>query len=134
MDMKLDSLVIRSEREKRAWSQEHLAGVSGLGLRTIQRIESTGSASYESAGALAAVFEVPVVALRGAEVESGTPGNVSPGRSVWHRILTVFGCAVLGAILSRPNYRENIAVIATLWIFCEIAIRTAASDRRPTSF
>jgi ribosome-binding protein aMBF1 (putative translation factor) len=48
MDMRLDSALIRQEREKRAWSQEHLAGVTGLALRTIQRIESTGSASYES--------------------------------------------------------------------------------------
>jgi transcriptional regulator with XRE-family HTH domain len=53
MDMKLNATLIRQERDKRAWSQEHLADVTGLALRTIQRIESTGSASYESAGAIA---------------------------------------------------------------------------------
>ena len=52
MDMKVDSKRIRAERERRAWSQEHLATVSGLGLRTIQRIEKTGAASFESARAL----------------------------------------------------------------------------------
>lgn len=40
------------------WSQDHLAQVSGLGLRTIQRIETRGSASQESIKALASVFEV----------------------------------------------------------------------------
>ena len=42
MDMKVDSSYIKRERERRAWSQEHLAEVTGLGLRTIQRIEKTG--------------------------------------------------------------------------------------------
>lgn len=69
MDMKVDSKKIRAERERRAWSQEHLAIVSGLGLRTIQRIEKTGAASFESARALASVFEVDVASLRIAREE-----------------------------------------------------------------
>jgi transcriptional regulator with XRE-family HTH domain len=60
MDMQLDPHVIRAERKKRAWSQEHLAKVTGLGLRTIQRIEATGTASNESAAALAAVLARPL--------------------------------------------------------------------------
>jgi len=64
MDMKVDSKLIRRLREQRAWSQEHLAEVTGLGLRTIQRIESTGAAAYESARALAAVLEIDVARLR----------------------------------------------------------------------
>jgi transcriptional regulator with XRE-family HTH domain len=64
MDMKVDSSYIKRERERRAWSQEHLAEVTGLGLRTIQRIEKTGAASYESARSLAAVFGIDVAKLR----------------------------------------------------------------------
>jgi transcriptional regulator with XRE-family HTH domain len=67
MDMKVDSAFIKAQREHRAWSQEHLAQVTGLGLRTIQRIESGGSASYESAQALAAVLGVAVADLRADE-------------------------------------------------------------------
>src|SRR5690349_10684239 len=67
MDMKVDSSYIKAQRVRRAWSQEHLAEVSGLGLRTIQRIEKTGAASYESARSLAAVFEMDVADLRVAE-------------------------------------------------------------------
>ena len=58
--MQIDSDRIRSEREKRAWSQEHLAEVAGLALRTIQRVENTGAASYETAKAIAAVLELEV--------------------------------------------------------------------------
>jgi transcriptional regulator with XRE-family HTH domain len=64
MDMRIDAKRIRAERERRAWSQEHLATVTGLGLRTIQRIEKTGAASFESARSLAAVLEVDVAELR----------------------------------------------------------------------
>lgn len=72
MDMRVDPKRIRAERERRAWSQEHLATVSGLGLRTVQRIEKTGAASFESARALAAVFEVSVVDLRVVRDDAGT--------------------------------------------------------------
>lgn len=64
---------IRTERESRAWSQEQLAQIAGLGLRTVQRIETTGVASLESAAALAAVFELPVGELAASSrIESET--------------------------------------------------------------
>lgn len=67
MEVKVDSNLIRAERENRGWSQSHLAEVAALSLRTIQRIEKTGSASFESLTALAAVFSVDVAALRANE-------------------------------------------------------------------
>jgi transcriptional regulator with XRE-family HTH domain len=68
MDMQLDPNRIRLERERRAWSQEHLAEVAGLSLRTIQRVETSGSASFETARALAAVLELDVAALKAGDV------------------------------------------------------------------
>ncbi|MEM7078377.1 MAG: helix-turn-helix transcriptional regulator [Pseudomonadota bacterium] len=62
--MQLNTDRIRAARESRGWSQSQLARVSGLGLRTVQRIESSGSASFESATALASVLEVGVTDLR----------------------------------------------------------------------
>ena len=64
MEVRVDSNLIRSERENRGWSQGHLASVAGLSLRTIQRIEKTGSASFESVTALASVLSVEVAELR----------------------------------------------------------------------
>ena len=64
MDVQVDANFIRLEREKRAWSQEHLASAAGIGARTIQRIEATGVASYESVRAISAALEIPVSNLR----------------------------------------------------------------------
>jgi transcriptional regulator with XRE-family HTH domain len=129
MDMKLNSAVIRLEREKRAWSQEHLSGVTGLALRTIQRIESTGSASFESASAIAAVFDLPLTALRNDEIEPATQAVVAQRWFTWHRLFTLVGCLVLAAILTPPIYRQNVAAAVTLWLGCELAIKTRGSVR-----
>ena len=58
IDIMIDKNRIRKIRNQRAWSQDHLASVSGLSLRTIQRIENDGSCSVESKKALAAVFNI----------------------------------------------------------------------------
>ena len=60
MDLKVDSRYIKHERQQRGWSQEQLAAAAGLGVRTIQRLETSGIASGESAKCIAAVFEVPL--------------------------------------------------------------------------
>ena len=64
MEVQLRPELIRTERERRAWTQEHVAELAGLGVRTIQRVEATGTASVESATALSAVLEIPLAALR----------------------------------------------------------------------
>ncbi|WP_099036687.1 helix-turn-helix transcriptional regulator [Lacimicrobium alkaliphilum] len=56
--MQINIESVKSQRNKRAWSQTQLADVSGLSLRTIQRIEKTGSASLESVKSIASVFEI----------------------------------------------------------------------------
>ena len=58
-DMKINASMIRSLRELRGWSQEQLAEAAGLGLRTVQRLESEGRASAETRTCLAAAFSVP---------------------------------------------------------------------------
>lgn len=45
-------------RLERNWSQEQLAELSGLNIRTIQRIENGEKASLESIKSLASVFEI----------------------------------------------------------------------------
>lgn len=55
--------MIRKLRERKNWSQEQLATLSGLSTRTIQRIESGNKASLESLKALASVFEVEIDTL-----------------------------------------------------------------------
>jgi transcriptional regulator with XRE-family HTH domain len=57
-------MIVKRLREKRNWSQEQLATLSGLSTRTIQRIESGNKASIESLKALASVFEIDISKLQ----------------------------------------------------------------------
>jgi transcriptional regulator with XRE-family HTH domain len=51
---------IKKLRLERHWSQEQLAEMSGLSIRTIQRIENGENAGLESLKSLAAVFETNI--------------------------------------------------------------------------
>ena len=59
-DMKIDGNRVRALRERKSWSQEHLARASGVSERTIQRVEADGIGSAETRLALAAALDVPV--------------------------------------------------------------------------
>jgi len=63
MSIKPDAKSIKRWREERHWSQEHVAEMAGIGLRTLQRIENGDTASRESVMALAAAFNVDIGAL-----------------------------------------------------------------------
>ena len=62
---------IQKFRLQRGWSQEQLAEVSGLSVRTIQRIESGQTPSLDTLNALAAVFDVDLSHLK--ETDMDTP-------------------------------------------------------------
>ncbi|MFA5683228.1 MAG: helix-turn-helix domain-containing protein [Lysobacteraceae bacterium] len=51
-------MIIRKLRLQRGWTQEHLASLTGLSVRSIQRIERGRPVSLETRNALAAVFEL----------------------------------------------------------------------------
>lgn len=51
---------VRKYRLEKGWSQEQLAQISGLSVRTVQRIEQGQKAGLESLKCLAAVFETNI--------------------------------------------------------------------------
>ena len=57
--------MIKKLRKQHHYSQEQLAILAGVSLRTIQRIESGHSASLETLKSLAAVFEIEIELLKG---------------------------------------------------------------------
>jgi transcriptional regulator with XRE-family HTH domain len=57
-------MLIQKHRLQRGWSQEQLAGLSGLSVRTIQRPERGQPASAESLKALASAFEIDFSSLK----------------------------------------------------------------------
>jgi transcriptional regulator with XRE-family HTH domain len=52
-----DGVKIRALRIQRGWTQEQLAEIAGISLRTVQRAESANSAAFETMKAIAAAFE-----------------------------------------------------------------------------
>jgi transcriptional regulator with XRE-family HTH domain len=61
-------MIVKRLRKKNGWSQDQLATLSGLSLRTIQRVESGHSGSMETINSLSSVFETDITMLTG-EIE-----------------------------------------------------------------
>ncbi len=70
-------MIVRKLRLQRAWSQEQLAQLSGLSVRTIQRIERGQTAGLESMKSLAAVFEINIADLNQPETDMNTETHLS---------------------------------------------------------
>ncbi len=71
-------LLIQKLRLQRGWSQEQLAELTGLSVRTIQRIERGQTPSAESLKAIAAVLDVNFGALREAHMTSAATPPLDP--------------------------------------------------------
>ncbi len=63
-------MLVQKLRLQHGWSQEQLADLSGVSVRTIQRIEQGKPASPESLKNLAAVLDVPFQNLRNTEMQT----------------------------------------------------------------
>ena len=61
---------IRELRKQKFWSQDQLAQMSGLSIRTIQRIERDQKAGLESLKALSAVFDIEISELQREAVDA----------------------------------------------------------------
>jgi transcriptional regulator with XRE-family HTH domain len=81
---------LKKLRKYSGWSQERLAEISGLSLRTVQRIETSGNASLESQLSIATAFSIsPGELLANEKVEIGN-GGIS-----WGGIIGILLCACL---------------------------------------
>ncbi len=94
--MQVDANLIKKLRSQKGWTQQQLADIANVSLRTIQRIESEGSASNESVSALSAGFEVSreMLLLVPRVTESALkPANLNVS------FLVVFGALAFGVFL-----------------------------------
>ncbi|TVS12886.1 MAG: XRE family transcriptional regulator [Wenzhouxiangella sp.] len=57
--MEISSERVRQARLERGWTQQQLAEIADLSLRTVQRVENQSVASNETVSALCAVLELP---------------------------------------------------------------------------
>ena len=70
-------MLVQKLRLQRGWSQEQLAELSGLSVRTIQRIERGLPASTETLKSLASVFEIDFSTLQATQ-EPLMTANINP--------------------------------------------------------
>ena len=70
-------MLVQKLRLQRGWSQQQLAELSGLNIRTIQRIEKGQEPSVESLKSLAAVFNLDFSTLK----EQGMDNVISESQS-----------------------------------------------------
>ena len=133
-------MILKQLRLSRHLSQEQLAQMSGLNVRTIQRIESGHKASVESLKCLASVLEVDVSALNQEKfmIDKNT-GNwqrlplwlkcwflinfldVHPARQVAKRLeivshVTGFLFCLLG-LVSEAALAGGLSMLATAYLF-----------------
>lgn len=71
-------MIVRKLRLQRGWTQEHLAELTGLSVRSIQRLERGESASLETLNSMAAVFEVDRSILKSGDSPVPNTTSVTP--------------------------------------------------------
>lgn len=127
MSITPDTEKIKRWREERLWSQEHLAEMAGISLRTLQRIENGDSASRESLMALASAYNVEIGALiydpikRKAEAAQvkAEKGRLGLRLSFWiHLASFVMGMIVFAGISLGDGYPGYAMLWPTIgWTF-----------------
>lgn len=126
METMINSALIKQLRQQKAWSQDQLATVSGISLRTIQRIENKGTSSLESRKALASVFGVEANEL---EVDIVSKRYLKGGRYGYVGAVAGFVSAYVAISFSLINDTMSPAeagisysVVATVFGICCVGI------------
>ena len=117
-------MIVQKLRLQRGWSQEDLAALSTLSVRTIQRIERGHTASLESLKALAAVFEVDFLFLKEPDMDQPSTPSIDKDEALalahvrkikgFYRHLLRF--AVVIAVLAVVNHVTSPHYPWVLWV------------------
>jgi transcriptional regulator with XRE-family HTH domain len=97
--MELNTIKLKKLRAEKGWTQQQLAEICSLSLRTIQRVEISGIASLETSKALAAAYELERSSLM-LEVLS-IDKKEKPNISVWIPVLTFLLGLFAGGMLLK---------------------------------
>lgn len=119
-------MILKQIRLSRSFSQEQLAQMSGLNVRTIQRIESGHKASTESLKCLAAVLEVEISTL---EQESFMIDKHSRN---WSKLPLWLKCCFSLNLLAvqparSPARRIEMVSHVSGFLFCLLGLRSEAA-------
>ena len=118
-------MIVRKLRLQRSWSQEQLSELSGLSVRTIQRIERGQKAGLESMKSLAVVFEIQVDELQPeTEMTQDTLEEENALKYVkdikdFYTHLIIYGVVILymffAHVMSSPDDYTGVIVVAVAW-------------------
>ncbi len=101
MPLSIETATIRRLRNGRTWTQEQLAHVAGLSLRTVQRIEARGQASQESLQAFAAALDCQsVILLRKTGRRRPRRAGTSP---YFAAVASLAAASILALVLYMPS-------------------------------
>lgn len=90
-------MTLKQLRVQKNWSQEDLAELSGLSVRTIQRIESGHKAGLDSLKSIAAAFNIDIAQLR---EELKRPEEESVTDEAYAENVILFYATAVGGFLS----------------------------------
>lgn len=110
---------IAALRRERGWTQERLAAASGVGVRTIQRLEAGDEGSLETMRRVAAALEVPVHDLFDSPLPAEGPAAVAPTPAARRR---------------APSGRRRASILIGALALVGLLVGVAAGIARPTGF
>jgi len=103
---------LKKIRQHHGWSQERLAEMTRLSLRTIQRIETSGNASLESKLAIATAFNIsPSELLDDEAIEVGNGGINSGGVT---GVILCTGLMFYQFVLAGVSYFDLISLLLVI--------------------
>ena len=126
--MQINAELVKELRHEKQWSQEQLADACGLNLRTIQRLEKSGKASFESISALSAVLEIdsrkiavsdqqvtitPLESVKACILKYANFSGKATKPEYWWFFLTVLLVAAIATLLDPKAY-QLVGVLALL--------------------
>ena len=115
-------MIVKKLRGQRNWSQEQLAEMAGLSLRTIQRVEAGNKASLETLKALASVFEVELSKLTEEIIVIDKESNVWKNEP-WYIRFSMLGVRKRSCAMALEYFMLAIGV-SSLVMFQPIEITT----------
>jgi transcriptional regulator with XRE-family HTH domain len=91
--MQLNPQFIKQLRSERGWTQQQLADICAISLRTVQRVELQGLGSLETCKALAAAFSIPREQLleQGLAAVDQSPTATPAKSNVWIGLAFITG-------------------------------------------
>lgn len=123
-------MLVQKLRLKKGWSQDQLAVLSGLSVRTIQRLEAGKPASVETLKAVASVFDIDFNQLREPTLDNpnATPSNLRTDEALalahvrriklfWVNLMvyiSVAGSLIVANWLTFPQYMWSLWT-AAIW-------------------